>query len=105
MSDFKAIDAVCVSEIQKEHDTQRQDQGRFLSKAKTTIGSVDGAEVKRRVVDYVSPQGPGYVVTFYFEKAGRKWRRVVNVGPEGYREMSWFEEEQPKGNVDGARAD
>ena len=105
MSDFKAIEDLCVSEMQKEHDTQRQTNGRFLSKAKATLVAVDGGEVKRRVVDYVSPQGPGYVVTFYFEKAGRKWRRVVNVGPEGYREMSWFEEEQPKGNIDGARTD
>ncbi len=38
---------------------------------------------------YNGPGGWGYELVFRFRDAGGVWSRVVNVGPETYREQAW----------------
>lgn len=38
---------------------------------------------------YKGPSGHGYELVCQFLDAGGRWRRVVNVGPETWREQPW----------------
>lgn len=42
-----------------------------------------------RVDTYDGPGGKGYVVTVQVRRLGELYERVVNVGPEGWRESGW----------------
>lgn len=95
MIDIIPLNQICSDALRLERESQREDGGRFASRTKATLASVNDGEMTRRVTDYVSPKGSGYVVTFHFEKDGKRWRRVVNVGPERHRDISWFEEVKP----------
>jgi AraC-like DNA-binding protein len=92
-----AVEIVCVDAIANEHAMQKADaRGRFVSKQREALGNFDGGQLTRRVTAYVSAKGCGYEISFHFKKGSRTWRRVVNTGPEAYRNASWFEEMKPK---------
>lgn len=40
---------------------------------------------------YDGPKGKGYQVVFEAVRGGRTWRKVVNDGPEEWREQDWAE--------------
>jgi hypothetical protein len=44
---------------------------------------------------YEGPKGKGFQVTYEAKRSGTPFRKVVNVGPEAYREMDWTEMKQP----------
>lgn len=53
-------------------------------------GVVDGASIEHHVYD--GPWGRGWVHIFRAPLGIRRFRRVMNAGPESYRDTDWVEE-------------
>jgi hypothetical protein len=46
-------------------------------------------ELAAEVNTYRGPSGQGYEIVGTIVLAGRTWRKIINVGPETYRDRDW----------------
>jgi hypothetical protein len=66
---------------------QLEDFGAMWSQVAIGQGRIP---MRLRVDVYSGPAGQGYVMTFETSRAGVAYQRVVNVGPESWRNANWI---------------
>jgi len=90
-------------EAQKEHYQMLRGGGKPSDVAKTAPGELKNKAPAGYIwwVDvYDGPKGKGYQVCFEVKRSKVTYRKVVNLGPEEWREQDWAEQKE---TLDGPR--
>jgi hypothetical protein len=78
-----------LSSVRGDQNARHRQYPRYERRSATQLSVSFSGRLDYAVDEYLGLRGAGYAVRFVYQDSGDIWERVVNEGPETFRQHNW----------------